>query len=96
MAFLSDTWQKIVQTCKKVQIFQERIWIVSIQKKSADHSALLNDTFILNEDAFSSPMSWMHKRGYSDVIIEKIDKMKLSQVVKLNIDEQYHSLIRVK
>lgn len=79
-----------------MQVFQARIWIVSIQKNTDQQGALLNDTFVVSEDSFSSPMSWMHARGYSEASINKLDMMQCSHLVTIRIDEQYHSVMRVK
>ena len=90
------TWNAFTYACQGFQEFQQRIWIVSIQKNATEQGTLLNDTFVVSEDSFSSPMSWMHKRGYNEVMISKVDKMQRSKVVKMSVDDEFHSLIRVK
>lgn len=91
-----QAWQYFKTSCQSVQIFQDRIWIVSIQKNANDGDQLLQNTFIVSEDSFSSSMSWMHDRGYSELMITKVDDMKRSNVVKVQVNEYSHSLIRVK
>ena len=93
---MTKNWLRFVAACQSVQAFQARIWIVSIQNNVSEQDAILKDTFVVSEDSFSSPMSWMHKRGYTQEIINRIDKMQRSQVVKISLDNQSHSLIRVK
>lgn len=96
VSFLLKSWQRFVVACQSVQAFQDRVWIVSIQNNLNDQDSILKDTFVVSEDSFSSPMSWMHQRGYTDITINKVDKMKRSQVVNVSVDGQLHSLIRVK
>ena len=94
--FLRDIWQRFTAACQTMQLFQARIWIVSIQKKMNEQGPLLNDTFVVSEDSFSSPMSWMPARGYSEASINELDMMQCSHLVTICIGEQYHSLMRVK
>jgi len=89
-------WQGLLASCKSVQAFQERIWVVSIHNNDSEHDVLFNDTFVVNEDSFSTPMSWMHKRGYSELMLTKVDKMLRSQVMTVFLENESHSLIRVK
>lgn len=93
---LLKNWLRFVATCQRAQAFQDRVWIVSIQKNPSDQDTIFKDTFVVSEDSFSSSMSWMHKRGYIDITINKVDKMKRSQVVNVLVNGQLHSLIRVK
>lgn len=96
IGLILHSWHRFSRACSRIQAFQKRIWIVSIQNKEAEQGSLFNDTYVVSEDDFSSPMSWMHKKGYSVAVIKKIDTMQRSQVVKVTINEQYHSLVRVK
>jgi hypothetical protein len=87
---------QFVAACKRVQAFQERAWIVSIQKQGTNQQSILTDTFVVSEDSFSSPMCWMKKQRYSQEAVNKVDRMRRSQVIKIDVDGQSHSLIRVK
>lgn len=95
-SFLLKVWQRFVAACQRVQAFQDRAWIVSIQNNLNEQDTILKDTFVVSEDSFSSSMSWMHNRGYTAEMINKVDKMKRSQVINLCVNGQSHSLIRVK
>lgn len=94
--WLLQKWTQLVSACQRVQLFQQRAWIVSIQKNDSNEQSILTDTFVVSEDSFSSPMSWMKKQHYSHESVNKIDKMRRSQVIKLDVQGQSHSLIRVK
>jgi len=87
---------QFVSACKNVQLFQERAWIVSIERKGSEAGTLLKDTFVVSEDDFSSPMSWMHKRHYSQQAIDQVDNMRRSQVLIVNVAGLPHHLMRVK
>ena len=95
-ALLAKTYARCTAACQNLQEFQQRIWVVSIKKNSSEQGALLNDTFVVSEDSFSSPMSWMQKRGYDQAAISRIDKMQRSQVVTVFLESGSHSLMRVK
>ena len=92
----SAIWQRLLASCKSMQAFQERVWVVSIHNNDSGHDVLFNDTFVVNEDSFSTPMSWMQKRGYNELMLSKIAKMQRSQVVTVFLENESHSLIRVK
>ena len=89
-------WKKITQACSEIQQFQERIWVVSILPTSGQQNTLLNDTFLVSEDSFDSPMQWMEKQGYQAEMIHNVDKMHLSQAINIQLENSLHSLIRVK
>ena len=89
-------WNKFTQACSEIQHFQERMWLVSIQSTSGQQNTLLNDTFLVSEDCFDSPMQWMEKQGYPAGIIKNVDKMQRSQAIKIQLENSLHSLIRVK
>lgn len=95
-AILWRNWRRFSSACQSAQAFQKRIWVVSIQKNEGEQGAILNDTFIVSEDSFSSPMSWMHQRGYTLDALKKVDNMKRSQIVKVSVEEGSHRLMRVK
>lgn len=89
-------WHRLLASCRTMQAFHERVWVVSIHKNDSEHDVLFNDTFVVNEDSFSTPMSWMHKRGYSELMLTKIDNMQRSQVVTVFLENESHSVMRVK
>lgn len=93
---LEVNWKKLMQACSEIQQFQQRIWIVSIQSNQSTQSSLLNDTFLVSEDNFDSPMQWMKKQGYQTSMIEVVDKMQRSQTINIELADSLHSLIRVK
>jgi|GEM_PF-937817 len=94
--YCTAIWQRLLASCQSMQEFQARVWVVSIHNNDSDHDALFNDTFVVNEDSFSTPMSWMHKRGYTQLMLTRIDNMQRSQVVTVFLENESHSLIRVK
>ena len=89
-------WRKFIQACKEIQEFQQRVWIVSIQKGDKQQGGVLHNTYVINEDGFDSPMQWMNNKGYSPESINKVDKMSRSQVVTIILGNYQHSLVRVK
>jgi hypothetical protein len=91
----ATVWQKVRVACKSIQAFEDRIWIVSVRNNGSDYG-VLNNTFVVSEDGFSSPMSWMHSRGYSELMLSRINKMQRSQVETVFLENESHSLIRVK
>lgn len=94
--WMQKNWYKFKQACANLQEFQERIWIVSIQKNSGIQNSLLNDTFLVSEDSFDHPMQWMEKQGYQVEMIKNVDNMKRSQAIQIQLENSHHSLIRVK
>ncbi|GLS89920.1 hypothetical protein GCM10007916_09870 [Psychromonas marina] len=93
---LLKKWSQFVVACKSVQVFQERAWVVSIDSAGGDTDAMFKDTFVVSEDSFSTPMSWMHQRDYSKQAIDQVDKMQRSQVLVVDVAGLSHHLIRVK
>ncbi|OCH16762.1 hypothetical protein A6E05_02730 [Aliivibrio sp. 1S165] len=89
--FISRTISQITTSMSEVLEFQSRIWIINI------HEGTLNDeSFVINEDNFQTPMQWMVKRQYSTEMIEKVDAMRRSQIIVLILNNVEHRLIRVK
>ncbi len=88
--------RRVIQFFSDIQQFQERIWVVSIQQNSEPQNSVLNDTFLVSEDSFDSPMQWMEKQGYRSDIINRVDRMRRSQVIKIQLQNSQHSLMRVK
>lgn len=70
--------------------FQQRIWVVSIIKDA------YTDTFIVNEDSFEEPMQWMLRKGYSADLLQRVNEMRRSQVIQLELGDVSHRLMRVK
>jgi len=74
----------------KLLDFQQRIWIVSIHHES------YSDTFVVNEDGFAEPMQWMRRKGYSEIMLQRVEQLQRSQTVQFNLDGCSHQLLRVK
>jgi len=89
-------WKGFVKAFQSSQEFQQRIWVVSIQNGSQQKKSVFNDTYLVNEDSFDTPMHWMESKGYSAESIKKIDKMQCSQVLTIELENYHHSLMRVK
>ncbi|MFT7053156.1 MAG: hypothetical protein ACJAU1_000708 [Psychromonas sp.] len=89
-------WKGFVKAFQSSQEFQQRIWVVSIHKGSLQKKSVFNDTYLVNEDSFDTPMHWMNIKGYSAESIKKVDKMQRSQVVTIELGNYCHSLMRVK
>jgi len=96
LRFFAIVWGKFVQAFQDAQEFQQRIWVVSIQKGGERQGSAFNDTYVINEDGFDSPMQWMNNKGYTAENIEKVDNMQCSQVVTVEFENYQHSLMRVK
>jgi hypothetical protein len=74
----------------EIMEFQQRIWVVSICNSSA------TDTFLVNEDSFHEPMQWMLRKGYTEDMLQKINQLKRSQAVQLELNGIRHQILRVK
>ena len=70
--------------------FQQRIWVISICNSSA------TDTFIVNEDSFHEPMQWMTRKGYIEDMLHKVNQLRRSQAVQLELNGISHQILRVK
>jgi len=93
---LETVWKRFVTAFQSSQEFQQRIWVVSIQNGSEQKKSVFNDTYLINEDSFDTPMHWMNNKGYSAESIKKVDKMQRSQVLTVELENYRHSLMRVK
>ncbi|WP_408686349.1 hypothetical protein [Vibrio sp. TBV020] len=71
--------------------FQSRVWVVSVY--AGEHKG---ESYVVNEDSFSEPMQWMKRKGYSETMIEQIEKMQRSQVKEFELEKVKHRLMRVK
>ena len=58
--------------------FQSRIWVVHIFEDS-----ISDQSFVINEDDFKEPLEWMRKRDYHSKMLDRVDKMKISQVFEI-------------
>lgn len=81
---------KVATLFAEICEFQQRIWVVSIIKDA------YTDTFIVNEDSFEEPMQWMHRKGYSAELLQRVNEMQRSQVIQLELGDVSHRLMRVK
>ena len=70
--------------------FQQRIWVVSIVNEG------YSDTFIVNEGNFEEPMQWMVRKGYDAEMLRRVNDMKRSQAIQLDLGRISHRLMRVK
>ncbi|GAL37311.1 hypothetical protein JCM19240_3173 [Vibrio maritimus] len=84
-------FKKLLQSLSDAVEFRSRIWVVHISE-----SFLKDQSFVVNEDQFSSPLSWMRSRGYSETMLGKVETMKRSQVLVVELGETTHQLMRVK
>ncbi|WP_019615410.1 hypothetical protein [Psychromonas ossibalaenae] len=96
ISLLAVNISRLITFFSNIQQFQERIWVVSIQPNLEMNNNVLNNTFLVSEDSFDSPMQWMEKQGYRAEIINRVDRMRRSQVIKIQLENSLHSLIRVK
>ncbi len=87
---LIQIWRQLIDSLLKTLEFQQRIWIVSI-----NHGAY-SDTFVVTEDSFSEPMQWMRRKGYDEVMLNRVNALQRSQTVQFNLDNSCHQLLRVK
>lgn len=84
-------FKKLLQSLSDAVEFRSRIWVVHISE-----SFLKDQSFVVNEDQFSSPLSWMKSRGYSETMLGKVEAMKRSQVLVVELGDTTHQLMRVK
>lgn len=82
---------KIKSFFNEVLDFQSRIWVIHIVEE-----AITDQSFVINEDGFKEPLEWMKKRGYTQNMLERVEKMGISQVIELQLGETSHRLMRVK
>ena len=71
--------------------FQSRIWVVHIFEDS-----ITDQSFVINEDGFKEPLEWMKKRDYQAKMLDRVDRMKISQVIEIQFEDKMHRLMRVK
>ena len=90
MKILTQVKYWLLNQLSEILEFQQRIWVVSICNSSA------TDTFIVNEDSFHEPMQWMMRKGYTEDMLQKINQLKRSQAVQLELNGICHQVLRVK
>ncbi len=71
--------------------FRARMWVVHIYTGQSK-----GDSFVVNEDSFSTPLQWMKNKGYNDSMLKQVDAMKCSQIVEFDLGDIQHQLMRVK
>lgn len=84
-------FKKLLNTLSDAIEFRSRIWVVHVSE-----SFLKDQSFVVNEDQFSSPLSWMKSKGYDESMLEKVELMKPSQIVVVELGGVTHQLMRVK
>ncbi len=84
-------WQRFKVAAVETLDFKSRLWVVNVHS-----SRLQDDSYIVNEDNFSEPLQWMKRQQFSDDMLDKVERMRRSQVVVFNIDEVKYRLLRVK
>ncbi|MDA9558018.1 hypothetical protein N9R79_11065 [Vibrio sp.] len=84
--------RKIKEHVLSVLDFKSRIWVINTIS-----STLQNETFVVNEDSFDSPLSWMVKHQYTPEQLNSVEQLTISQVVVIQLSETIqHRVIRVK
>ncbi|CDT69849.1 conserved hypothetical protein [Vibrio coralliirubri] len=89
--YLSNSLSKLKSYFSELLDFQSRIWVVHIFEDS-----ITDQSFVINEDGFKEPLEWMKKRDYQARMLNRVDKMKISQVIEIQFEDKMHRLMRVK
>ncbi|MEZ9674108.1 hypothetical protein [Vibrio lentus] len=89
--YLSHCLYKIKASFSELLDFQSRIWVVHIFEDS-----ITDQSFVINEDGFKEPLEWMKNRAYQTAMLERVEKMKISQVIEIQFEDKMHRLMRVK
>ncbi|MEZ9719873.1 hypothetical protein AB4354_22005 [Vibrio splendidus] len=89
--YLAHYSSKLKNYVSELLDFQSRIWVVHIFEDS-----ITDQSFVINEDGFKEPLEWMKKRAYQTAMLERVDKMKISQVIEIQFEDKIHRLMRVK
>jgi len=87
----NNLWHRLVAAFQSVMDFQQRIWVVHVRE-----SRFQDESFIVSEDSFTTPLQWMSKKGYSEEMLSKVELMKRSQVLEFTVGDCQHRLMRVK
>ncbi|MDN3699878.1 hypothetical protein ACFFUO_17675 [Vibrio artabrorum] len=88
---LSKYHSKLKTYFNQLLDFQSRIWVVHIIE-----DAITDQSFVINEDSFKEPLEWMKKRNYHAKMLERVEKMKVSQIIEIRFEDKMHRLMRVK
>lgn len=83
--------KKLKASLLDVLDFQSRVWVVNVF--AGEHRG---ESYVVNEDSFTEPMQWMKGKGYSERMIQQIEKMPRSQVKEFELETVKHRLMRVK
>ncbi|WP_059021446.1 hypothetical protein [Vibrio coralliirubri] len=89
--YLTYSLSKLKSYFSELLDFQSRIWVVHIFEDS-----ITDQSFVINEDGFKEPLEWMKKRDYQARMLDRVDKMKISQVIEIQFEDKMHRLMRVK
>ncbi|WP_047044338.1 hypothetical protein [Vibrio mexicanus] len=88
---MSNLLSKFRKAVSDVLDFRARMWVVRI-----DTGHINGESFVVNEDSFTTPLQWMKRKGYSDSMLQQVEAMKCSQVVVFDLGDIKHQLMRVK
>ncbi len=75
----------------EVMDFGSRIWVVSVQSGKTK-----GESYIVNEDSFSEPLSWMKRKGFDESMLAQVEKMNRSQTLDFELKDITYRLLRVK
>ena len=87
----TSLWQRFKTAAADVLDFQSRVWVVNIRS-----STLQDESFVVSEDNFKQPLQWMKKKQFDTEMLEKVEAMKVSQVLVFHIEGVRYRLLRVK
>lgn len=82
---------KIRSFFAEVMDFGSRVWVVSVQSGKGK-----GESYIVNEDSFNEPLSWMKRKGFNNAMLERVEKMNRSQTLDFELKEITYRLLRVK
>ncbi len=88
---MTNLLKRIKNAVVDVLEFQSRIWVVNVYDGPQK-----GESFIVNEDAFSAPLQWMKRKGYSTSMLQQVETMERSQIIEFDLGDVKHRLMRVK
>lgn len=88
---LSSLKHKFRTFLQDISDFQGRVWVVHIKENS-----FKDESFVINEDNFRHELQWMKNKNYSQEMLNKVNAMKPSQILVLQLGNIEHQLMRVK
>jgi hypothetical protein len=88
---LTQIFRSINAFLANIGEFQSRIWVVHIIE-----SRLKDESFIVNEDSFTTELEWMKRKNYTPEMLAEVEAMKPSQIRIFHIGQIEHQLMRVK